>query len=88
MKSDAIAFGIAGVFFGLIAGWIIGAQQAASRPAAAPAVQQGAAGGSAPAQTTRAAVLDEAQVTALRSVALPTTAPPRRRARFPNWVVQ
>jgi tetratricopeptide (TPR) repeat protein len=69
MKSDAIAFGIAGVFFGLIAGWVIGAQQAAPRPAAAPAVQQGAASGSAPAQTTRAAVLDEAQVTALKSVA-------------------
>ena len=32
MKSDAIAFGIAGVLFGLIAGWIIGAQQAAVRP--------------------------------------------------------
>ena len=28
MKSDAIAFGIAGVVFGLIAGWIIGSQQA------------------------------------------------------------
>jgi tetratricopeptide (TPR) repeat protein len=70
MKSDAIAFGIAGVFFGLIAGWIIGAQQAASRPVAPPAVQQGAAGGSAPAQNApRAAVLDEAQVTALKSVA-------------------
>jgi len=71
MKSDAIAFGIAGVFFGLIAGWIIGAQQAASRPQSAPvAQQQGAAGGSAPAQnTTRAAIVDEAQVTALKSVA-------------------
>jgi tetratricopeptide (TPR) repeat protein len=71
MKSEAIAFGIAGVFFGLIAGWVIGAQQAVLRPQSAPAVQQqGAASGSAPSQnTTRAAVLDEAQVTALKSVA-------------------
>ena len=37
MKSDGIAFGIAGIAFGLIAGWIIGTQQATVRaPAAAP----------------------------------------------------
>ena len=48
MKSDAIAFGVAGILFGLIAGWIIGSQQAALRPtAAAPqAAAQPAAGGS------------------------------------------
>ena len=45
MKSDAIAFGIAGVFFGLIAGWIIGTQQPtrATAPAAAAAPAQAAA---------------------------------------------
>src|SRR4051794_789735 len=68
MKSDAIAFGIAGVLFGLIAGWVIGAQQATSRPQAASAQtsapQQTAAG-----STTRAAVLDETQVKALQTVA-------------------
>src|SRR5580765_975137 len=68
MKSDAIAFGIAGVLFGLIAGWIIGSQQGSGRPpaaAAAPAAQTAAAGGA----TTRAAVLDETQVQALKTVA-------------------
>jgi tetratricopeptide (TPR) repeat protein len=68
MKSDAIAFGIAGILFGLIAGWIIGSQQAATRPpTAAPASQQAstAANGS----TSRAAVLDETQVNALKTVA-------------------
>ena len=68
MKSDAIAFGIAGILFGLIAGGIIGSQQAATRPpTAAPASQQAstAAGGS----TSRAAVLDETQVNALKTVA-------------------
>jgi len=68
MKSDAIAFGIAGILFGLIAGWIIGTQQASGRPpaaAAAPAAQTAAAG----AATTRAAVLDETQVQALKTVA-------------------
>jgi tetratricopeptide (TPR) repeat protein len=71
MKSDAIAFGIAGVFFGLIAGWIIGSQQATVAPAGQAAPSQAAA--PAPAGTaappTRAAVLDETQVKALKSVA-------------------
>jgi len=68
MKSDAIAFGIAGVFFGIIAGWIIGSQQAVTRPAVvAPA--QVATASAAGAGTTRATVLDENQVAALKSVA-------------------
>jgi len=68
MKSDAIAFGIAGVLFGLIAGWMIGSQQAAlAPPAAAPAQASSAKSGSAPA--SRAAILDENQVRALKSVA-------------------
>ena len=79
MKSDAIAFGIAGVLFGLIAGWIIGSQQTGLRQpvAAPPAAQQApAAGGGA---TTRAAVLDETQVQALKTVAdkEPANASPR-----------
>lgn len=69
MKSDSIAFGIAGVCFGLIAGWIIGSQQAGMRPAAAPAPQTASAPMGGASGTTRAAVLDEAQVTALKSVA-------------------
>jgi tetratricopeptide (TPR) repeat protein len=69
MKSDAVAFGIAGVLFGLIAGWVIGSQQAVARPpvAAAPVAQQAPASGAAGA--SRAAVLDETQVTALKTVA-------------------
>jgi hypothetical protein len=69
MKSDAVAFGIAGVLFGLIAGWVIGSQLAVRRPpaAAAPAAQQAPASGGA--GTSRAAVLDESQVNALKTVA-------------------
>jgi tetratricopeptide (TPR) repeat protein len=80
MKSDAIAFALAGVCFGLIAGWIIGSQQAAVGPRTPAAAEQAApaAQGSA-APTTRAAVLDETQVTALKSVAErePRNAAPR-----------
>jgi len=79
MKSDAIAYGIAGVFFGLIAGWIIGSQQqSAVRPA--PAAQTAEAPAAAPGGSqTRAAILDEAQVNALKSVAErePSNAKPR-----------
>ncbi len=79
MKSDAIAYGIAGVFFGLIAGWIIGSQQTGIRP---PAVQQAAENAAAPAagnSQTRAAILDETHVNALKSVAgrEPSNAKPR-----------
>ena len=79
MKSDSIAFALAGVAFGLIAGWVIGTQQATTRvPVAAPA--QAAAPASANGSGgTRAALLDEAQVTALKNVAgrEPKNAQPR-----------
>jgi len=76
MKSDAIAFGIAGVLFGLIAGWVIGSQQGPARPA--PAAPQQASNAPAP-PAARAPVLDETQVTALKSVAErePKNAQPR-----------
>jgi tetratricopeptide (TPR) repeat protein len=85
MKSDAIAFGIAGVFFGLIAGWIIGSQQASLRPGGAPAAQQTAApASSAASATTRAAVLNEAEVTALKSVADREKSNARPRVQLAN----
>ena len=78
MKPESIAFGIAGVVFGLIAGWIIGSQQATLNPAAPAAVSASApppSTGSAP----TAAVLDESKVKALTTVAeqQPTNAQPR-----------
>jgi tetratricopeptide (TPR) repeat protein len=68
MKSDSIAFGIAGMLFGLIAGWVIGSQQGALRPPvqAPPAAQ--AAAQPAPANPP-AAVLDEAKVSAFKNIA-------------------
>jgi len=73
MKSDGIAFGVAGILFGLIAGWIIGSQQASREQAAAAAAAPVA---SAAPQAPR---LDEAKVTAFRSVAErePSNAAPR-----------
>ena len=69
MKSESIVFGVAGTIFGLIVGWILGTQQAPGRPvgmAGAPAAQAAPSGAAPPA--ARAAV-DEAQVSALKSIA-------------------
>ena len=64
MRKDSVVFGIAGIFFGLLVGWIIGSQQAAPQP-------QPAAGSTtanaAPAQTAPA--FDESRAAALRSAA-------------------
>jgi tetratricopeptide (TPR) repeat protein len=82
MRSDAIAFGFAGIVFGLIAGWVIGTQQATVRQPPAPAT----AAAAAPAGDTgrRAAILDEAKVNALKTVAERDTANPKPRVELAN----
>jgi cytochrome c-type biogenesis protein CcmH/NrfG len=72
MKLESVIYAIAGVFFGLIAGWIIGSQQAlmaprANAPVAESAPPPSASSGSVPG-TPPPAILDEAQVQALRNV--------------------
>jgi len=82
MKSDAIAFGIAGIAFGLIAGWIIGTQQATA--GRAPGQPAAAASSSAPAAAPPAAVLDENKVNAFKSVAEREPANPKPRVELGN----
>lgn len=80
MKPDAIATGIAGIVFGLIAGWIIGSQQSALGPApVAVATSTAAPASAAAAAAPAAAVLDENKVKALSTIAeqQPTSAQPR-----------
>jgi cytochrome c-type biogenesis protein CcmH/NrfG len=85
MKSESIVFALAGVAFGLIAGWVIGSQQAPQRAPAAATAQASAAPETAPESTgTRAALLDEAQVTALKSVASREPGNARPRAQLGN----
>jgi cytochrome c-type biogenesis protein CcmH/NrfG len=71
MKLESVVFAIAGVCFGLITGWMIGSQQASMSPRApSVAAPQQPAAPSSPASSSQApAMLDEAQVQALRSVA-------------------
>jgi tetratricopeptide (TPR) repeat protein len=80
MKSDAIAFGIAGIAFGLIAGWIIGTQQASVRGPAEPPVASAAPATAQP----RAAILDETRVNALESVAERDASNPQPRVELGN----
>ena len=79
MKAESIVLALAGAFFGLIVGWILGSQQAGPpRAAIAPQAQmqvQGQPAGQAPAPK----VLDERQAQTLRQAAErdPTNAQPR-----------
>jgi len=72
MKLESVIYAIAGVFFGLITGWIIGSQQASMAPRpmapAAEAAPPPAASPGAVPGTPAPAILDEAQVQALRNV--------------------
>jgi len=70
MTKESVALGVAGVLFGFLTGWIIGAQQA--RPAAVPAPAAAAAapaapaGSGGPAAPAEPAKLDQARIDVLR----------------------
>jgi cytochrome c-type biogenesis protein CcmH/NrfG len=70
MKSDAIAYGIAGISFGLITGWIIGSQQARTLPPplVPRAAEAPAESGAGTAQFRQAPPLDEGRVKTLRDM--------------------
>jgi cytochrome c-type biogenesis protein CcmH/NrfG len=67
VPKESILFGVAGVFFGLIVGWIIGSQQAAGPRPATAVEQQAPPASSAQADTT--VPLDESRAATLRSSA-------------------
>jgi cytochrome c-type biogenesis protein CcmH/NrfG len=66
MRKDSIVFGVAGVFFGILVGWIIGSQQGAS-VAAPPAAAAAPASGTPSAQAPPA--FDEARAASLKTTA-------------------
>ena len=71
MKLESVIYAIAGICFGLIAGWIIGSQQALMTPRTNVPVAQSAPAPASPAAvpgTPAPAILDEGQVQALRTV--------------------
>jgi tetratricopeptide (TPR) repeat protein len=85
MKSDAIAYGIAGVVFGLIAGWIIGSQQAGSAGASPTATPTAAVAPAVPsASGGPPATLDESKVTAFKEIAEREPTNPEPRVELAN----
>jgi cytochrome c-type biogenesis protein CcmH/NrfG len=82
LKSDSIAFGVAGILFGLLAGWVIGSQQA--KHGSLPPPQAVAQPQGAPAAENRAALLDETQVAAFKTVAEREPSNPAPRVQLGN----
>jgi tetratricopeptide (TPR) repeat protein len=83
MKSESIAFAVAGVVFGLLAGWVIGSQQAQQAPRAAAAAPSASAPASNAPQPTPPAI-DLAQVKALTDLASREPSNPAPRAQLGN----
>jgi cytochrome c-type biogenesis protein CcmH/NrfG len=83
MKPESFVFAIAGMLFGVIVGWVLGSQQTSgTRPTAAPVAQQ--ASSAVPAGSKPAAVLDDAQVQALKNVANQKPSDPAPRIELGN----
>jgi cytochrome c-type biogenesis protein CcmH/NrfG len=89
MKIESVLFAIAGMFFGLIVGWIIGSQQQpGSSGARAPLAQEapaqsGAARGGSQAQQ-QPAVLDEGRIQALQTIISSDPGNAEARAQLAN----
>jgi cytochrome c-type biogenesis protein CcmH/NrfG len=70
VSRESLIFGVAGVFFGVLVGWIVGTQQGApARPPATPAAAAQQAAAPRPGQQQTAAPLDEARAASLRQSA-------------------
>lgn len=80
MRKDSVVFGVAGIFFGVIVGWIIGSQQAVA-PAPAPAAA------TAPAATPAAQAapsFDETRASALKATAARSPSDAETRVQLGN----
>jgi cytochrome c-type biogenesis protein CcmH/NrfG len=84
MSRDSLIFGIAGVFFGVLVGWIVGSQQGTAARQAAPAPQQAAAPSAPPQGQQTAAPLDESRAANLRQAAERDPKDARVRAELGN----
>ena len=85
MKRESIAFAVAGMAFGLLAGWMIGTEQAATRTSAASPSEAASVPASPSSESTRRATLvDEAEVNALKSMADREPSNPKPRTDLAN----
>jgi tetratricopeptide (TPR) repeat protein len=84
MKAESIVFALAGAVFGLLVGWILGAQQAPGRPAELVPASAPAAQAAAPSEPVARAAVDEAQAAALKNIAANDAANVRSRVQLGN----
>jgi tetratricopeptide (TPR) repeat protein len=86
MKIESVLFGVAGMLFGLIVGWIIGSQQQDRPQAVRAATAQAPPAENAPpaAAQEQAAVLDEARVQALQTIVTNDPKNAEARVRLAN----
>lgn len=82
MRSDSVVFGIAGIFFGVLVGWIIGSQQA-SGVVPAPAATT-AASPPAPSGQSAPPVFDESRAASLKATADQNPSDPEVRVQLGN----
>lgn len=83
VSKDSVVVGIAGVFFGVLVGWIIGTQQGSGRPPAAP-VAAAAPASQAPSGQQAPPPLDESRASSLKTVAQQNPADAATRVELGN----
>jgi cytochrome c-type biogenesis protein CcmH/NrfG len=76
--------GVAGVFFGVLVGWIIGSQSGAGRPAPPPAAASAPSQGSAGSNQQAPPPLDESRATAMKTTAQQNPADAATRVQLGN----
>jgi len=84
VSKESLVFGVAGIFFGVLVGWIVGSQQGAAPRQAAPAAQAQQPRAPAAQGQKTAAPLDEARAASLKQTADREPANARVRAELGN----
>ena len=69
MRSDSVVFGVAGIFFGVLVGWIIGSQQASGVVTPPPAATTAAAASGTSGSQASPPVFDESRAASLKTAA-------------------
>ena len=82
MKAESFVFAIAGVFFGIIVGWILGSQQAATTLRNAPPAAPAAASAPQAPPAPQPVPIDPERVKALESVAAQNAKDPQPRVQL------
>ena len=84
MRAEAIVFGIAGILFGLIIGWVLGSQQAGRTERVAAPVAQAAPASQQPPASPQPVALDQERVKALEAAAAQNAKDAQPRVQLGN----